>query len=284
MASRTYSQINDSITGSRKFRRLDHRARWAWLCAHLKADYAGIAEYPTTLWAFDAGLSSDEMNAAIMALVDVKLIEWCEDREVCRVTGFIKQRPPDNASAAHRLCMDLTDRLYDADSELEAMLLKAAAEFAVAAVGRSLRWEKDRAKFHQDIGHFLRGTAQDFGDQFLEAVETQLRGSGRPTRTEIEGLLPTLSLRRQATVPTPCTHPVDTRYVDETRRRQDPNKYKNEDLDGANPELREEVGEGIDAEPTEVLRRGENSNDVSQSRPSESLMRSALVVQMKDAV
>ncbi len=282
MASRTYSQINDSITGSRKFRGLDHKARWAWLCAHLKADYAGIAEYPATLWAFDAELSPDEMHEAIKALVAAELVEWCADREICRVTGFIKQRPPDNASAAQRLCMDLTDRLYDADSELEGMLLTASAEFAVATVARSLRWEKDRAKFREEIGFFLRGAAQDFGDLFLGAVQRELKGSGRPTRTEIEGLLPTLSLYRQNTVPTPSPHPVDTRYVDETRRRQDQNEDEDEDLDGAS---REFVGDpsgrasSLHQEPpSKGLRKGKGFTRTAQVLPLEETMRSVLAM------
>lgn len=283
MASRTYSQINDSITGSRKFRGLDHRARWAWLCAHLKADYAGIAEYPLTLWAYDAGLTEAEMREAVEALCKVHLIEWCGDREICRVTGFIKQRPPDNASAAQRLCMDLTDRLYDADNQLENMLLSAAAEFAVAAVARSLRWDKDQAKFRADIGHFLRGTAQDFCEDFLGAIQRELEGAGRPTRTEIEGLLPTLSLYRKDTVSTPSPHPADTRYVDETRRRQDQYKNKDENLDGSNCELREDFQEVAQAEASDVLRKDEGQTDVSQQRPTESLKRSALVVQMREA-
>ena len=278
MASRTYSQINESITGSRKFRGLDHKARWAWLCAHLKADYAGIAEYPSTLWAFDAELTGEEVQEAIEALTSAELIEWDQDRDVVRVTGFIKQRPPDNASAAHRLSMDLTDRLYEADSELEAMLLSASAEFAVAAVARSLRWEKDRAKFHQDIGHFLRGTAQDFGDQFLESIERELKGSGRPVRTEVEGLLPSLLLHKQDTVSTPSPHPVDTRYEDETRRRREKDEYEEKDLDGANSEIPEAIAALSQAQPSEVLRNGEEPRRGADVLPLEATKRSALAM------
>ena len=98
MANRWYSQINSSITGSRKFRGLDHKARWAWLCAHLKADYAGIAEYLEAQWALDVELSADELATAIQSLVRAKLIEWYPAGEIVRITSFIKQRPPDNAS------------------------------------------------------------------------------------------------------------------------------------------------------------------------------------------
>ncbi len=283
MASRTYSQINHSITGSRKFRGLGHRARWAWLCAHLKADYAGIAEYPKQLWAIDAELPAEEMDGIIASLVSANLIEWSDSLEVVRVTGFIKQRPPDNASAAQRLCMDLTDRLYDADSELEGMLLTAAAEFSVAAVGRSLRWEKDRARFRDDIGQFLRATAQDFGDRFLDAIQRQLDGAGRPTRTEIEGLLPTLLQYQQDTVSTPSPHPVDTQDVDKTRRRQDQNQDEDKNKDGAKFAQREHDQALAQAQTADVLRKDEIRKDRSQQGPSESLKRSALVVGMREA-
>ena len=170
--------------------------------------------------------SAEEMQVAIEALVNADLFSWCAEREIARVTGFIKQRPPDNANAAKRLCMDLTDRLYAADGEIEEMLLVASAEFAVAAVGRSLRWETDQSKFREDIGLFLRGAAQDFGDEILTAIEADLKGTGRPTRADVEALLPALSLRRQHTLPTPSPHPLDTRYVEETRRSQDENVHE----------------------------------------------------------
>ena len=281
MAGRTYAQVNASLLRSRKFRGLCHKARWAWLCALLKADYAGFAEYPVALWALDAELDGIALQDAISALTKARLIEWSEEQEIARITGFIKQRPPENASSAQRLCIDLSDRLYAADSELEPMLLAASAEFAVAAIGRSLRWKEDspdRPKLRDSLGQFLRGTAQDFGDEFLEAVDLELKGAGRPTRTEFEGLLPTLSLRRQSTFPTPSPHPVGTRDVDETRRRQDINKYEDENLDGVNCEIREDGWEPIQAETEDRLRKEREVGDSAQVLPMESTKRSALAM------
>ena len=282
MATRTYAQVNASLLRSRKFRGLCHKARWTWLCALLKADYAGFAEYPVALWALDAELEPSELSDAIATLVEVDLISWCPDLEVARVSGFIRQRPPNNASAAQRLCMDLTDRLYDADGSLEAMLFSASAEFAVAAVGSSLRWDKDRPKFRDGMGQFLRGTAQDFGDEFYAALDFELKGSGRPVRTELEGLLPPLSLYRQNTVPTPCPHRVDTRNEDETRRRQDPNKDEDKDLNDANFEIsRQPQTEQPAASVGSAEKVGEILDAGSQHGPTDSLKRSALVVEMR---
>ena len=280
MAERTYSQINKSVLGSRKFCGLDHKARWAWLCAHLKADYAGIVEYPLTQWALDCELPKDELQTAVQELTSVGLIEWCDGHEVARVTGFVKQRPPENASSAQRLCMDLTDRIYAAEEELEPLLLSASAEFAVASVARSLRWGKDRTKFRDDIGLFLRGIAQDFDTPFMDAIESELANAGRPTRTELDGLLPQLSIRRQRTVSTLSPHPVDTQDEDNTRLRQNEYNYKDETKTLlVLPEFSDQT-----AEPTaalDLLREEVNSSGISQQRPTESLKNSALVRSMK---
>jgi len=281
MAARTYSQVNASLIRSRKIRGLCHKARWAWLCALLKADYAGFVEYPIELWAMDAELSAAELQEALTALVEAGLLEWSEDQETARVTGFIKQRPPENASAAQRLGVDLADRMYGAEGDLEPMLLAASAEFSVAAITRSLRWKDDspdRPKVRQNIGEFLRHTAQDFEEDFLDAVLAELRGAGRPTRTEIEGLLPTLSLHRRDTVSTRSPHPADTRDVDETRRRQDKNKYGDENLNGANSEIREDGWETAQVEAEGRLRNEAEPTGGAQVLPMESTKRSALAM------
>jgi len=230
MAARDFSQINNTLVRSRKMRGLPHQAKWAWLCAHLKANFLGLVEYPKSVWANEAEIDQTDMDATIHQLIDAGLIGWFPEHEVVRVVGFIKQRPPDNASAATRLCLDLTDRLYAADAGLEAMLLATSAEFAVASVARSLRWNKDRPKFREEMGEFLRGTTNDFGDQFSEALLHELNSAARPTRNELEALLPTLSLHRQHTVSTPSPHPTDTQDVDETRRRPDKNRDEEKDL------------------------------------------------------
>ena len=98
----------------------------------------------------------------------------------------------------------------------------------------------------------------------------------------MEGLLPALLLRKQDTVSTPSPHPVDTRYVDETKTRRDvdQDKYKNEDenLYDENFEIREDGRDQLQAEPEEVLRKGKGSQDSAQVLPMESTKRSALAM------
>lgn len=215
---------------------LDHRARWAWLSAHLRADFLGLVEYPISLWSADAEINQANMSPIVEALVKARLIDWSPDYDMVRIIGFIKQRPPANASVAKGLCQDLIDMLYDADGDLEAMLLATSAELAVASIARSLRWANDRARFRDEIGEFLRGTEADFGERFMDALLQELEGAARPTQSEMEALLPTLSLHRQNTVSAQSQHHADTQDVDETRHRQDENRNenKNEDLYGVN--------------------------------------------------
>ena len=262
MAPRTYSQINNSVLRSRKMIGLDHRARWAWLAAHLRADFLGLVEYPISLWSADSEIEAADMSGLVEGLVNVGLIDWIPDHDMVRVIGFIKQRPPENASVAKRLCHDLIDMLYDADTNLEAMLLETSAELAVSSITRSLRWPTDRKRFRDEMGEFLRGIAKDFGDVFQDALLEELEGSARPTRNEIEALLPTLSLHRQNTMPTPSPHPADTQDVDETRHRQDENKNQNENLDSANSNF------GNDTQPNlKVSRVGSAEKGEELQRP-----------------
>ena len=112
------------------------------------------------------------------------------------------------------------------------------------------------------MGEFLRGIAKDFGDVFQDALLEELEGSARPTRNEIEALLPTLSLHRQNTMSTPSPHPADTQDVDETRHRQDENNNQNEPLDSANSNF------GNDTQPNlKVSRVGSAEKGEELQRP-----------------
>ena len=105
--------------------------------------------------------------------------------------------------------------MYAADSELEPMLLAASAGFAVAAVRRSLRWKEDspdRPKLRESLGQFLRGTAQDFGDEYLDAIDLELKVRVGPQEPKSRVFYPHF----RCVVWAPSRHRVPTLSMNET--------------------------------------------------------------------
>lgn len=284
MAGRKFAQINKSLVRSRKFRGLSHKARWAWLCAMLATNWSGVAEYPKALWVIDSDLPEDELDTAIEELTSVVAIEWSDVSETVRIVGFHKQRPPDNASAAKRLCDDFADAIMEADGDDVGMLLGAAAEFAVAAVRRAQSWSADSPdwpKLRQNLAGLLKRLYLEFDADLSSLLAHEVSGANKAIKGEIASLFPSLGMALKDTVSTPSPHPADTR-----RRRRDVDEDRDEnedsDLDGS---IREFVSEPSDqasslhqAQPSQGQRKGQGFKRTAQVLPMEETRHSALAM------
>ena len=224
MAARTFAQISCSLLRSRKLRDLDHQARWAYLCAHLttQASYTGVFVYPEILWARDADLDADEFRVVLKQLVDAELIEWCEDEELLRIVGCFSQRPPQNPSTVVSHVADFEALLATYDST--ELILRAIAEFAVAAIGKAASWKPDTlASVRVTLGLFLRATWQEHEDELAKALLSEAETAKKAVMAELDSLMPALSMTRRDTVPTPCPDRADIR-----RRRRDEDEDEDE--------------------------------------------------------
>jgi hypothetical protein len=233
MTGRTFAQINCSLLRSRKMQTLGHAERWAYLCVHLTplSSFTGVFTYPTVLWARDAKLSDDGLHEVAARLVDANLIEWEAEEELVRIVGFHRQRPPENASRSQSLIADFELLLRDNDTA-RGILLRSAAEFAVAAIVRAQAWKPespDMPRLRDTLGRFLRATFQEDGAPFLDALAAEAEVSSKAARQELGALLPPLLMHRRDTVAPPCREGAGTRDVDETRRIQ--NLDEDENLD-----------------------------------------------------
>jgi len=220
---------------SRKMRALTHAEKWAYVSVHLTrlSSFTGVFNYPLVMWARDADLTGDELDDSIERLVEVGLIEWDTEDEVVRIVGFHRQRPPENASRSIGLAGDFSDLLRRQVTS-RAIVLRAAVEFAVAAVERSRGWKPEGSellKLRDTLGPFLRGIYQEHEVELLAALGEELKSTSKAALKEIGSLLPALSMASSDTVSAPCPHPVDTRDVDETRRDEDPYKDLDENED-----------------------------------------------------
>lgn len=256
MAGRTFAQINGTILKSHKLKSVNHVERWVYLCAHFTplSQFSGVFNYPTVMWASDAGLSMEDFEAALTRLVEVGLVEWSPEPELVRIISFHRQRPPENASRSKSLVIDFEDLLQRHYME-SGPVLRAAAEFIVAAVDRSMRWKpdsKDRPLLRDTLRGFMLSTHAEHEEAFLEALHAEIRNARNAVKGEVASMLPPLSAYLQRTVPTRCLDHADTRDEDETRRRED--EYKNEDSDGATLTTSLRSGDPKRCEPVNMQR------------------------------
>lgn len=269
MASRKFAIIQTNLLRSAKMASVDHAARWAWLCGMMRTSFTGVSEYTLPLWCRDAGLDALAMGEAIDSLIEAGLIEWCPETEMLRLIGFHTAHPPDNASAAQRLCVDFSGDIAITDADQVGMLLRASAEFAVAALTRSTRWKEDspdRPKLRHSLTEFLKATSLEFETDFLDALSEELDGASKAVQAEFLSMLPVLSLHRQNTVSAPYLDSVDTRRQDKDRyedRNAEENQYDAFSTTAQEPQSHRQ------AEPSEMQR--------SEARPSAALLSSRLV-------
>lgn len=274
MGARTFAQINISLLRSKKIERVSHAARWAYVCTHLSklATFTGVFNYPAILWARDAGLDDADLCEMRDSLVDVGLIEWCDEEELVRIVGFHRQRPPHNASWCINLVNDFEGMLSTYDDP--AIILGAAAEFAVAAVSKSTNWKPEQTQIVRDcIGRFLRATCQEFEDEFLCVLLEETESASKSVMSEFDSLIPELSYHRANTLRTPCQDRADIQRQDLDK---DQNKEKEENKD-AREVSKLAIPASSQTEPLDLQRTGEIRNRGSQILPMESTKRSALV-------
>lgn len=227
MPSRTYAQIECSLTSSKKLRGVSsHKTRWAYVCAHLSdfGTYTGLFQYPRHMWAHDAQLASDELDSAIEELVTAKLIQFDPDEDFIRIVGWFQKRSgPDNRNRAFSVMMDL--------SGLEAlpvdMLCSAAAELTVASVKRSLKWKPesgDREKLYADLHSFLAELFHSHEEHLLPCLAAEMRAASSTVAKEIGAIFPPILLFREKPLPNPSKSLA--KHETKTRRRQNEMKKK----------------------------------------------------------
>ena len=134
--TKKFAQIEVNLPHSKKFRQLDHKERWVYLCTHLypPGGFIGTFRYPMTVWGNDADLTQSELESAIDKMVRVGLIRFDKDESFVQIIGwFLKKNAPENASRMSSIASDFA--ILDAPTEL---LTSSAAEFAVGAIKLSL--------------------------------------------------------------------------------------------------------------------------------------------------
>ena len=133
MSSRTYAQIECSLKGSKRVRKLSsHKAKWAYLCAHLSdfCTYTGVFRYPLPVWAHDAQLNVSELETAIAELSEAGLIDHDPEEGFVRIAGwFHKRSGPDNPNRVDSIIADLGS-LEDIPDSMHCV---AVAELAVVS-------------------------------------------------------------------------------------------------------------------------------------------------------
>jgi len=225
MPGRLFAQIECSLTGSRRMRSLsDHKTRWAYICAHLSdfATYSGMFRYPRHMWAHDALLTMEELDAAISELVEVGLIQFDPDEEIVRIVGwFYKHSGPDNRNRVVSVISDLSA----GEDYPSGMFCSAAAELAVASVRRALKWKEDsksREQLFDDLRAFLADVFTDYSDEFSAHLKAELEVSAGSIRAEIGAIFPPILLSEEEPFPNPsetlAEHETKTRrYEDKTK-------------------------------------------------------------------
>lgn len=231
---KSFAQIESSLPHSKKLRQLNHKEKWAYLCAHVSplGGYIGIFRYPLAVWADDADVTRDEIEAVIKRLEEVGLITFDPDTSCVRIhSWFLKKNAPENASRMTSMASDFADL----DAPLE-MAVASIAEFAVGSVKRAQKWKPEStewAKLRSVFKPFLATMLQNFEDDLHEALKEQLEHQNKAVRAELGSLLPALDFYLQ----TPCPHPADTVAPHETRRDDTKTTRKeDEDLDGDAPQ------------------------------------------------
>ena len=290
MSSRNYAQIGCSLLASKKMKRLQsHQSRWAYLCAHLSplGNYTGMFRYPLTVWADDASLSVVDLKDCIQELTEVGLIEFDEDDSIVRITSwFHKKNCPENGSRMISLIADY----YAFEGDNTGMYVRSIAEFVVGSVRRAQSWKKDSpdwSKLRENFRDFLRQTYQDYGDEFLVALTSEVMGGGKAVRAEIGALFPLCEAEIDALEATPSGHPVDTLRPHDTTRH-DTNTTLRRDLDEhetANFESASKAVEAIASEdPREVPRKGSTEvKRIAQVMPLSATKASGLAQQALEA-
>ena len=225
--AKTFAQIETTLPHSRKLRRLNHKERWAYLCAHLTplGGYIGLFRYPKAVWADDADLSVSELDSAIHKMAEIGLLSFDEDEDFVRINSwFLKKNAPENASRMASIAADYAD--LNAPDE---MILESAAEFTVGAIKRAQRWKPESvewSKLREVFKPFLSGMRHNYEDDLHEALADQLNGQNRAVKVELCSLIPSLQYYLEA----PCRHPAHTvgaydtkttQHLDETETRKE---------------------------------------------------------------
>lgn len=198
------------------------------MCAHLSSfcTYTGLFKYPPEIWAHDAQVSPEQLDAAILDLVENGLIEHDPEEDYVRLVGwFHKRSGPDNPNRVDSVISDLS-AMDDVDP---AMFCKAASELAAASVKRSLRWKKDapgRGQLYGNLKQFLSEVYQDHGADFLVVLNEELDHGPATVRTEIMSLLPFLAIQAGEPLDNPSGRVPPTLAEHETRRDVDETKTK----------------------------------------------------------
>ena len=229
MTSRTYAQIECSLTNSKKMRGLsEHAARWAYLCVHLSdyCTYTGLFRYPAVIWAHDAQVNPDGLADVTSELSNAGLIQYDPDEEFIRIVGwFYKRSGPDNPNRVDSIIADLS-ALSGVNDQ---MFCNSAAELTCASVKRSLRWKADspaREQLYQSLRTFLNETYQDYGDGFISCLTAELSNAPATVSHEISAFFQPLALAAREPSPNPSGTLTPILQEHETRRDEDETKMK----------------------------------------------------------
>lgn len=262
MVSRTYAQIECSLTGSKRIRQLSgHSAKWAYVCAHLSSfcTYTGLFKYPPEIWAHDAQMSREELGSAISEMVKAGLIEHDPQEDYVRIIGwFHKRSGPDNPNRVDSVISDLS-RMDDIGPQ---MYCRVASELAVASVKRSLRWKADAPgweRLYGSLKQFLSEVYQDYGTAFLSILKLELDKGPMTVCAEISALMPVLAIQMDEGLSKGSGRVTPTLSEHETRRNvnETNTKQKKDETETTHFPKLEFPQSDADIERSEGLRKGQ---------------------------
>lgn len=189
--ARIYAQIQNSLTSSKKIRRLSSdSSKWAYLAAHLSdlGNYAGLFCYPKTIWAYDVMKSPDQMDDIIKDLIRVNLVEYDFDEEVVRIVAwFDKKNAPDSANRMIGLMKDYS--VLDVNNS--GLVCRSIAEFFGCITTSRLRhWKAGESeKLEHALRMFWSDMDSDFGSEFEQTILEYVKNSQNGKNTEVLSLV-----------------------------------------------------------------------------------------------
>ena len=193
---REFSKVSCTVAQSKKLRELSHAARWAWLCAIASpfAGYCGLFRYPIALWADDAGMPIDDLNAEIHTMQDIGLIDWDEDEKTVRLIGWWSSNLPKNADHAIGCLKELS--AMD-QSDLQARCL---VEFVFTLWPCTKHWKDDSVR---KLLAFLEPTVAEAEysnmDAFTAAAQSYAAKAAKWVLGDLSAVFPNIT-----------AHPADT--------------------------------------------------------------------------
>ena len=191
MARKKFAMLNVSLLNSAAFRGLRSCTdRNVYFTAHLssQADYSGLFRYPPSLFASEAGITEEQLQASVQRLNDAQLLEFDPEAELLRISGWFRSiNCPDNLSRVQNLAQGyLSGELPISD-----ICRRSIAEFVLGCLARAQRFKagsEHGPKIVDEIRVFLATAGVTFRN-LRPFLEEEFRENGASVAREFEDVM-----------------------------------------------------------------------------------------------